>query len=74
MRRDHYRQNGQEKWGWWGDNGSVSPDFDGVRLLVRDLDVTFNSRMRRWTGAWLLDGWNARGPGMDTRQTFHRVR
>jgi hypothetical protein len=54
--RIYHRQNGQEKWGWWGDNGSVSPDFDGVRLLVRDLDVTFDSRMRRWTGAWLLDG------------------
>ena len=30
--------------------------FDGVRLRVSDLDVTFDSNMRRWTGTWLLDG------------------
>jgi hypothetical protein len=54
--RVYHRQNGQEKWGWWGDNGSVSPVFDGARLRVRDLDVTFDSQTRRWTGTWLLDG------------------
>lgn len=54
--RIYHRQNGQEKWGWWGDNGSVSPDFDGVRVRVADLDVTFDSHTRHWTGTWLLDG------------------
>jgi hypothetical protein len=54
--RVYHRQNGQETRVWWGDNGSVSPDFDGVRVRVRDLDVTFDSQTRRWTGTWLLDG------------------
>jgi hypothetical protein len=54
--RVYHRQNGHENWIWWGDNGSVSPDFDGVRLVVRDLDVTFDSVSNRWTGVWVLDG------------------
>lgn len=54
--RVYHRQNGQERWGWWGDNGSISPVFDGVRLTVRDLDVIFDPSTRRWTGTWLLDG------------------
>jgi len=54
--RIYHRQNGREKWGWWGDTNSVSPVFDGVRLHIGDLDVTFDSHLRRWTGAWFLDG------------------
>jgi hypothetical protein len=54
--RVYHRQNGQEKWGWWGDNGSASTVFDGERLRVADLDVTFDSHTRRWTGTWFLDG------------------
>jgi hypothetical protein len=54
--RVYHRQNGQETWGWWGDNGSVSSAFDGVRLRAEKLDVSFDSDMHRWTGTWLLDG------------------
>ena len=54
--RVYHRQNGQERWGWWGDNGSASPVFDGKRLTIRDLDVIFDPSMRRWTGTWVLDG------------------
>jgi hypothetical protein len=54
--RVYHRQNGQERWGWWGDNGSVSPVFDGVRLTVRNLDVIFDPSLGRWTGTWVLEG------------------
>ena len=54
--RVYHRQNGQEKWGWWVGDDSLSQHTDGVRLHAGDLDVTFDSRMRRWTGTWLIDG------------------
>src|SRR5947209_4451833 len=44
-----------EAWGWYSDDGS-SPIFDGQRLRVAGLDVSFQADMHRWSGTWLLDG------------------
>jgi hypothetical protein len=52
----HRRPDGYETWGWYGDNGSASPIFDGRRLRTAGLDVTFQPDQQRWSGTWLLDG------------------
>jgi hypothetical protein len=54
--RVYHRKDGQETWGWYGDNGGVSSFFDGQRLRVVDLDVTFRPEAQRWLGIWSLDG------------------
>jgi len=54
--RVYHRKDGQETWGWYGDNGSVSSVFDGERLRVVGLDATFHSDRQRWSGTWSLDG------------------
>jgi hypothetical protein len=49
--RLYHRTARGETWGWYRDDR-----FDGERLRVAGLDVTFDAAGRRWSGTWSLDG------------------
>jgi hypothetical protein len=49
--RLYHRTARGKTWGWYRDDR-----FDGERLRVAGLDVTFDAARRRWSGTWPLDG------------------